>query len=81
MPRRKTEFEIGMATVLNNKDASFLKHPEVFNTIQSESKMPLTKLMRHLGRTKKELTDKEKSEQRLNALKAKIEETDTQKKN
>jgi len=74
MPRHKTEFEIGMATVLNNKDASFLTNPTTFNTIQSESKMPFTKLIRHLGRTKKELTDKEKSEQRLNALKAKIEE-------
>jgi hypothetical protein len=74
MPRHKTEFEIGMATVLNNKDASFLTNPTTFNTIQSESKMPFTKLIRHLGRTKKELTDKEKSEQRLNALKAKTEE-------
>jgi hypothetical protein len=74
MPRHKTEFEIGMATVLNNKEASFLTNPNTFNAIQSESKMPFTKLMRHLGRTKKELTDKEKSEQRLNALKAKTEE-------
>lgn len=73
MPRHKTEFEIGMATVLNNKDASFLSNPHTFNAIQSESKMPFTKLIRHLGRTKKELTDKEKSEQRLNALKSKVE--------
>jgi len=74
MPRHKTEFELGMATVLNNKDASFLTNPTTFNAIQTESKMPFTKLIRHLGRTKKELTDKEKSEQRLNALKAKTEE-------
>jgi hypothetical protein len=63
-----------MATVLNNKDASFLSNPATFSAIQSESKMPFTKLIRHLGRTKKELTDKEKSEQRLNALKEKTEE-------
>ena len=53
MPRHKSEFQIGMETILNNKEASFLKNPHVFNSIVSESKMPLTQVIRHLAKTKK----------------------------
>lgn len=73
MPRHKSVFQIGMETILNNKDANFLKNPQVFNSILTESKMPVTQIIRHLGKTKKtEPSDKEKSEQRLQNLEAKI---------
>jgi hypothetical protein len=62
-----------METILNNKESNFLKHPEVFNAIVSESKMPISQIIRHLGKTKKvQPSDKEKSEQRLQNLEAKI---------
>ena len=75
MPRHKTEFQLGMETILNNKESNFLKHPEVFNAIVSESKMPISQIIRHLGKNKNkkvEPSDKEKSEQRLNNLESKI---------
>lgn len=72
MPKHKTEFQIGMETILNNPTASFLKNPQVFNSILQETNMPVTQLIRQLGKTKKEISDKEKSEQRLNNLENKI---------
>jgi hypothetical protein len=73
MPRHKSEYQIGMETILNNKETSFLKNPQVFNAIVSESKMPISQIIRHLGKNKKlEPSDKEKSEQRLQNLEAKI---------
>lgn len=73
MPRHKSEYQIGMETILNNKETNFLKNPQVFNAIVSESKMPISQIIRHLGKNKKlEPSDKEKSEQRLQNLEAKI---------
>lgn len=75
MPRRKTDAEIGMEVILNNKDTSFLKNPATFNAILSESKMSITQIMRHLGKgknTKTEPSDKEKSEQRLQNLETNV---------
>ena len=74
MPKHKTEFQIGMETILNNKEASFLRNPNVFNAILSETKMPVTEMIRQIGKQKKsnELSDKQKSEQRLNNLETKI---------
>jgi hypothetical protein len=71
--RHKSQFEIGMNTILNNKDASFLKNPAIFNEIHQESKMPISQMIRHIGKTKKsEPTEKEKSQARLNNLESKI---------
>ena len=77
MPR-KTEFALGLETILNNPQTNFLKNPKVFNEIHSQSKMPLSTMIRHIGRTSKranrerrEPTDAEKSEARLKEMEAK----------
>jgi hypothetical protein len=71
--RQKSQFEIGMNTILNNPQASFLKNPAVFNEIQQQSQMPISQMIRHIGKTKKsEPTEKEKSQARLNNLESKI---------
>lgn len=73
---RKSEFQIGMEHILNNPQTSFLKNPQIFNGIQQESKMPLTQMIRFIGKTKKgkksEPTEKEQIEQRLNNLAVKL---------
>jgi hypothetical protein len=71
--KHKSQFQIGIETILNNKEASFLKNPDIFNEIQKQSQMPISQMIRHIGKTKKsEPTEKEKSEARLNNLEAKI---------
>ena len=73
MPRRKSEYQIGIETILNNKETNFLKNPQVFDAIVSESKMPISQIIRHIGKNKKlEPSDKEKSEQRLHEFETKI---------
>jgi len=78
MPRRMDDFTAGLTTILNNPKTSFLKDPRVFNEIHKGSEMSLTTMIRHIGRgskaqTKKEPTDKEKSEARVKELEAKSE--------
>lgn len=75
MPRHKTAFTIGLEKVLNNPDASFLTKPQVFKEIGSQSGMSITDIMRHIGKRhqtgkRKEPTQKEKSEERLEQFKA-----------
>lgn len=77
MPR-KTEFALGLETILNNPKTNFLKNPKVFNEIHAQSKMPLSTMIRQIGRTSKrvskeqrEPTDAEKSEARLDKMEAK----------
>ena len=72
----KSSFTLGLEKVLNNPNASFLKSPETFHEIKNQSGMSMTQMLKHIGkqRTKKsEPSEKEKSEQRLNELKAKSE--------
>lgn len=77
MPRRKNDFTMGLETILNNPQTSFLKNPKVFSEIHSQSKMPLTTMIRTIGKSAKgnkkapEPTDAEKSEARLTQMEAK----------
>lgn len=78
MPGRKTDFAIGLETILNNPQTSFLKNPKTFGEIHAQSKMPLASMIKTIGKgTKdnkgkpKEPTDEEKSEARLKMLDAK----------
>lgn len=78
MPRRKNDFTMGLETILNNPNTSFLTQPKVFNEIHSQSKMPLSTMIRTIGRSakdqkhkKSEPTDEEKSEARLKAMESK----------
>ena len=77
MPK-KSEFAMGLETILNNPKTNFLKNPKVFSEIHSQSKMPLSEMIRQVGRTSKkqgkgrrEPTDAEKSEARLDKMEAK----------
>jgi hypothetical protein len=83
MPRRKDDYTAGLETILNNHKTSFLKEPKVFHEIHKGSEMSLSQMIRHIGRgskaqTKKEPTDKEKSEARIKELEAKAEENKTE---
>lgn len=80
MPKRKTEFAIGLETILNNPQTSFLNNPKTFNEIHSQSKMPITAMLKTIGRGAKENrgkpkqpTDAEKSEARLSKMEATTE--------
>lgn len=78
MPRRKNDFTMGLETILNNPNTSFLTQPKVFSEIHSQSKMPLTTMIRTIGRSAKEQkgkraepTDDEKSQARLSNMQTK----------
>ena len=80
MPRRKNDFTMGLETILNNPNTSFLTQPKVFSEIHSQSKMPLSTMIRTIGRSAKdqknkktEPTDEEKSQTRLSKMEAKNE--------
>lgn len=80
MPKRKTDFAMGLETILNNPQTSFLTNPKTFSEIHSQSKMPLTSMIKTIGRgaknnkgKPKEPTDEEKSEARLAKMEAKAE--------
>jgi|APCry1669192269_1035402.scaffolds.fasta_scaffold07849_4 hypothetical protein len=76
MPRRhKSDYQTGLEVMLNNPDANFLKNPKVFNEIHRESQMPISAMVRHLGKTAKnhrkepqKPSDQERSEARLSAM-------------
>lgn len=74
MPR-KTAYQLGMETILNNPQTSFLTQPRTFNEIYSQSKMSMNAMMKHIGgkvknQKKKEPTDAERSKERLDAMEA-----------
>ncbi len=76
MPRRKSDYVIGLETVLNNSKTSFLKEPTVFNEIVKQSQMPLTAVLKTIGKGKrankvKPPTDAERSETRLQEVEMK----------
>ena len=77
MPRNKTHFQLGMETILNNPQTSFLKNPKVFGEIHQQSKMPLSSMIRTIGKSSKshkkpaEPTDDEKSKARLDQMESK----------
>ena len=73
MPRHKDNFTVGLETMLNNKEASFMKSPAVFREIKDKANMNVSAMLKHIGKRKKsnyhsEPTDAEKSEERLQRL-------------
>ena len=74
MPR-KSDFVIGLETVLNNPKTNFIQNPKVFNELYKQTGMSMNAMMKHIGRTskskkQKEPTDAERSEARLNQMEA-----------
>lgn len=78
MPR-KTDFQMGLETILNNPNTSFLHKPEVFREIHTQSAMPLSSMIRQVGKgsrqqkKKAEPSDDERSKARLQAMENKSE--------
>lgn len=78
MPRHKTDFALGLETILNNPQTSFLKEPKTFNEIHAQSKMSLGAMIKQVGKGSKskktkEPTDEEKTKERLAKMEAKSE--------
>ena len=77
MPNRhKDDFSLGLETILNNPKTSFITNPKTFREIHSQSGMPMTAMIRHIGKQSKKVkepTDDEKSKARLDTLEAKSE--------
>ena len=76
MPRHKDDFSVGLETILNNPATSFIKNPKTFKEIHSQSGMPVSAMIRHIGKTAKQKkvqkpTDEERSKERLDVLEAK----------
>jgi len=73
MPR-KSDYIVGLEAVLNNPKTSFLHNPSTFKEIQTQSGMSMNAMLKHVGgrsrQKKKEPTDAEKSEARINAMEA-----------
>jgi hypothetical protein len=79
MPR-KTDFQSGLETILNNPQTSFLRNPATFNEIQKQSTMSVGAMIRHVGKTAKntkgkpkEPTEEEKVKARLDAMEKRSE--------
>lgn len=76
MPKKEKDFGMAMRTILNNPKTSFLTNPKTFNEIHAQSGMPLAQMIRQIGRgaknygnKRREPTDDERSEGRLDAMK------------
>lgn len=70
----KSEYHKGLERVLNNPKTSFLKDGAVFGEMYKQSGMPMTTMLRAIGRgvkSSKEPTDTQRSEQRLKEMEAK----------
>ena len=78
MPR-KSDFQCGLETVLNNPQTSFLKNPTTFNEIQKQSAMSIGAMLKHVGKTSrsqkngkpKEPTDAERAKARIDTMEQK----------
>lgn len=67
----KTEYQLGLETILNNPKTSFLKNPGMLNEISKSSGMNMGLMIKTIGKSSKnakkakEPTDDEKSVARL----------------
>lgn len=80
MVKVKNDFTVGLETILNNPQTSFLKNPKTFKEIHSQSQMPLAVMIKTIGKSAKENkkarepTADERSKQRIAELEAKQKE-------
>ena len=77
---RKGDFTLGLETMLNRKDTSPIHSPQVVKELHAKSGMSMGDMIRYIGKgargkkgERKEPTDKEKSEARVEELEAKAE--------
>jgi len=71
--KQKSDFVMGLERILNNPNTNFVNNPKVFEEIHKQSGMPLTSMIKHIGKKAKskkneEPTDDQRSKERLSAL-------------
>jgi hypothetical protein len=71
----KNEYQLGLETILNNPKTSFLKNPKMIDEIAKGAGMSMSAMIKSVGKSAKtaskkvkEITDDEKSMNRLSAL-------------
>ena len=68
---RKNAMQLGLERLLNNKEASPLNNPAVFNNVVSPSGMSVSSILRYTGKQvqrPKKPTDAERSKERIQKL-------------
>ena len=68
---RKNAMQLGLERLLNNKEASPLNNPAVFNNVVSSSGMSVSSILRYTGKQvqrPKKPTDAERSKERIQKL-------------
>jgi hypothetical protein len=71
MPHPKNAMHLGLEKLLNNKEASPLTNPAVFNNVVSSSGMSVSSILKYTGRQiqrPKKPTDAERSKERIQKL-------------
>jgi hypothetical protein len=72
--KHKSDFTLGLETILNNPKTNFVKHPTVFKEIHKASGLSMAELIRHVGKKSKsttkdeKLSDDDRSKERLATL-------------
>lgn len=75
--RHKSAYTLGLETILNNPQTSFLHNPKVFSELHKQSGMSMSEMIRHVGKGARqhkkvpEKTDNEKSQERLEMMEKK----------
>lgn len=70
----KTDYQLGLETILNNPKTSFLKNPAMINEISKSSGMSMGQMIKTIGKSSKANkktkmpTDDEKSMERLDNM-------------
>lgn len=72
--KTKSDFTLGLETILNNPKTNFMKNPAVFKEIHKASGLSMSELIRHVGKKSKTTTkdekpsDDDRSKERLSSL-------------
>jgi hypothetical protein len=65
MPHKKSDFQLGLERLLNDKNASPLTNPAVYKQVILASNQPISQTLKHLGKghknEKKEDSDRAKA--------------------
>jgi hypothetical protein len=74
--KSKSNFQTGLEHILNNNKTNFINNNAVFHEIHKSSGMPLSSMIKHIGKRgkgkkDKEPDDSERSKERLETLEEK----------
>lgn len=58
--KQKSDFVLGLETILNNPKTNFMKNPSVFKEIHKASGLNMSEMIRHIGKKSKTTTKNEK---------------------